>query len=402
MVEAGPARPIRVGFVMAGLYGGGAERAMLTIVEALDRTRFMPTLIVFDEHVDHLPPRDVPVLAVPRRGATPLHRLGSRMRQIADLVRDHHLDLLVSFLLGPNIVSVVAAKRAGIPVIVGERSAPSEVLSNANLGWARKIFWANLVRLAYPRASYVLTNTEGARDELLASLHIAPDRIAVIPNPIDIDRIVALASEPIDPGVELPPHPILVHVGRFSFAKDHDTLLGAFVRIRQRRPATLVLVGGGEDEARVRALSASLGLGDSVVFTGFTRNPYRYLARATVSVLTSRFEGLPNALIESMAVGAPIVSTACRFGPLEVLGDSEFGVLTPVGDAEAFAAAVDALLDDPERRRVLAERGRVRALDFDRRRLLPVYEALFERAVRRAGESAISASTRGQSLQPHR
>jgi glycosyltransferase involved in cell wall biosynthesis len=173
---------------------------------------------------------------------------------------------------------------------------------------------------------------------------------------------------------------VLVHVGRFTHAKDHETLLTAFAHIRSRRAASLVLVGDGETAARVRERTAELGLDRDVVFTGFTRNPYRYLARAAVSVLTSRFEGLPNVLIESMALGVPIVSTACPFGPLEILGDSQYGVLTPVGDPAAFAAAVDALLDDPARRRELAERGRRRARDFDRRHIGPVYEELFRRA----------------------
>src|SRR5262249_54928217 len=154
-----------------------------------------------------------------------------------------------------------------------------------------------------------------------------------------------------------PADPVIVHVGRFSYAKDHDTLLRAFALLRQRRTATLMLVGGGEDEARVRAMTASLGLAGDVIFTGFTRNPYRLLTPATISVLTSRFEGLPNALVEAMALGVPIVSTACQYGPIEVLGNGEYGVLAPVGDAAAVAAALESLLDDPGRRRELAARG---------------------------------------------
>src|SRR6185369_2994186 len=105
-----------------------------------------------------------------------------------------------------------------------------------------------------------------------------------------------------------PADPVLVHVGRFTHAKDHAPLRQEFAKIRRHRPAWLVPVGAGEDEARVRARTRELGLEADVIFTGFTRNPYRYLARATVSVLTSRFEGLPNALLESMALGIPIVS----------------------------------------------------------------------------------------------
>jgi glycosyltransferase involved in cell wall biosynthesis len=111
-----------------------------------------------------------------------------------------------------------------------------------------------------------------------------------------------------------------------------------------------------------------------------------------VSVLTSRFEGLPNVVIESLALGVPVVSTACEFGPGEILGNNEYGVLTPVGDPAAFAAAVEALLDDPVRRRHLSEVGPTRARDFDLRRIAPAYEELLTRTagLRPARESVAS------------
>lgn len=397
MVELQPSRPTRIGFVLTELVGGGAERSMLSIIDALDRRRFSPTLILFDSRQDHAPPRDVPIVVLSGRAPTGVGRLASRVVQLARVVRRERLDLLVSFLIGPNIVSIAAARLAGIPVVIGERSAPRAVLSRNNRPLRARSIWSALVRLMYPLASRIVTNTEGARAELVAFLKIPVDRIAVIPNPIDLQRIASLAAEPLDGEDALPDGPTLVHVGRFTHAKDHDTLLNAFALVRRHRPATLVLVGDGEDEARVRALSSALGLDAHVVFTGFTRNPYRYLARATVSVLTSRFEGLPNVLIESMALGVPIVSTACQYGPLEILGDNESGVLTPVGDAARFAAAVEALLDDPARRRELSERGRLRALDFDRTRVGPAYEDLFVRTAR--GGAAVPAikSTRATS-----
>jgi glycosyltransferase involved in cell wall biosynthesis len=382
MVERRP-QPIRVGFLIAGLYGGGAERSMLNIIETLDREQFAPSLILFDERFDYIPPEDLPVVVLSRPAWFRTGRFAARIVETARLIARHRIELLVSFLMGPNVVAIAAARLAGIPVIAGERSAPERVLSATHLGRKRAAFWTTLVRATYPRASLVMANTEGARAELLASLRMPAHRIVVMPNPIDIDRVVQLSREPLDPGIEWPDGAVLVHVGRFSYAKDHGTLLRALVRLRSRRPATLVLVGGGEDEQRVRSLCTTLGLDKDVIFTGFTRNPYKYLARATLCVLTSRFEGLPNALIEALALGVPIVSTACPYGPLEILGDNEYGVLTPVGDADAFADAVDALLNDPERMRDLAERGRIRAREYDRRTLGPKYQDLFARVVNR-------------------
>jgi len=363
--------------VLTELIGGGAERSMLSIIEALDRQRFEPILILFTDRRDHAPPAGVPIVTLSAAAPFGALRLMSRIREIARLVKRERIDLLVSFLIGPNIVSIAAAKLAGVPIVIGERSAPQTVLSAENPNLPLRGLWSWLVRVMYPRASHIITNTAGAKAELAGFIGVPAARISVIPNALDLERITSLAAEAPDADVVWPADPVLVHVGRFTHAKDHDTLLQAFAKIRRHRPASLVLVGDGEDEARVRARTRELGLEADVIFTGFTRNPYRYLARATVSVLTSRFEGLPNALIESMALGIPIVSTACQFGPVEVLGNNEYGVLTPVGDPEAFAAAVEALLDDPAKRRELSQRGLVRAADFDRRRVGPAYEDLF-------------------------
>ena len=368
---------LRVGFVLTELIGGGAERSMLSIIGALDRDRFDPVLILFERRIEHDPPRDVPLHVLSRRGVVGPGRMVSRIFELAALARRERLDLLVSFLTGPNLVATLAARRAGIPSLAGERSAPSFVLSRTNRQLRAPWLWSLLVRRIYPLASAILANTEGAKQELVAWLGVAPERITVVPNPIDLDRVRALAAEPLD-DPDLGSRPAIVHVGRFTYAKDHATLLHAFARVRAARPSMLVLVGGGEDEARVRALSVSLGLGRDVVFTGFTRNPYRYLARATLSVLSSRFEGLPNALIEAMALGIPIVSTACPYGPVELLHDGRCGVLVPVGDATALADAVIGLLDDRARRLALGAAGRARAREFDVDRIAHRYEALFE------------------------
>ena len=376
-----PSTPTRVGFVLTELIGGGAERSMLSIIDALDRRRFTPTLVLFTRRQDFTAPHGVPIVVLSGRAPSGALRLVSRALELARVVKRERLDLLVSFLIGPNVVSIAAARLAGVPVVIGERSAPRMVLSDANPHLRFRAFWSSLVRLLYPRASRIVTNTAGAKSELVVDWKVPAARVAVIPNGIDLERIALLAGEPMDDTSTWPADPVLVHVGRFTYAKDHDTLLNAFARLRRQRPATLVLVGDGEEAARVRARCTDLGVDNDVVFTGFTRNPYKYLARATVSVLTSRFEGLPNVLIESLALGVPIVSTACQHGPLEILENNRYGVLTPVGDAAAFAAAVGALLDDPSRRRELSERGRLRARDFDLRRIGPAYEELFARTV---------------------
>jgi glycosyltransferase involved in cell wall biosynthesis len=376
-VYTGVRTSCRIGFVLTELVGGGAERSMLSLIASIDRARFAPSLVLFDERLEHEVPPGVPLHVLPRRGPGGLGRMTTRVFALADLAQRERFDLLVSFLTGPNIVATLAARRAGIPVVIAERSAPRTALSAANAQLRTPWLWRRLVRQVYPLATHLLTNTGGAKRELVSDFRIDSDAITVIPNAIDLARIRELAAAPLDDKAVPLDRPLVVHVGRFSYAKDHETLLRAFAQVRAATPAALVLVGGGEDETRVRDLAASLGLDRDVVFTGFTRNPYRYLARATVLVLTSRFEGLPNALLEAMALGIPIVSTACEYGPVELLQAGGGGVLVPVGDATAVGGAILALLSDPARRAALGAEGLARVAAFDQTRIAREYEALF-------------------------
>ena len=123
-----------------------------------------------------------------------------------------------------------------------------------------------------------------------------------------------------------------------------------------------MILGEGEDRPRLEGLIAELGLGDCVALPGFGANPYAYMARAALFVLSSISEALPTALIEAMAVGTPVVATDCKCGPQEVLQDGRFGALVPVGDVAALAEAMSAALSAP-RRELPAEAVRPYTMD---------------------------------------
>ena len=138
--------------------------------------------------------------------------------------------------------------------------------------------------------------------------------------------------------------PVILAAGRLTEQKDYPTLLRAFSTLREAHRARLLILGEGELRPSLESLVAELGLVDDVIMSGYADNPYRYMARAAVFVLCSAWEGLPNALIEAMAVGTPVVATDCESGPREILAGGRYGILTPVGDAGALAAGLDDVL----------------------------------------------------------
>jgi len=206
--------------------------------------------------------------------------------------------------------------------------------------------WLRLrpIRRLYPRADAIIAVSAGVADDVMATSGIEPGRVRVVANPVvttELDRLAAgSADHPWVDGAR----PLLVAVGRLTRQKDLATLLHAFARLRAARQARLVILGEGEERAALEALVARLRLSDSVDLPGFRTNPYPLLAAADLFVLSSRWEGSPNALTEALYVGVPSVATDCPSGPCALLPPDR---LAPVGDAEALAARMAAALDRP-------------------------------------------------------
>jgi glycosyltransferase involved in cell wall biosynthesis len=184
-----------------------------------------------------------------------------------------------------------------------------------------------------------------ARD-LTGTFGIDPDRIRVLANPVDLDRVRAAIAEPIDAAI-LPPGdaPLIVAAGRLAEAKNYPLMIDAFARLRQRTPARLCILGQGELEVDLRQMIVARGLSGAVSLAGFQANPWKYIAKADVFLLTSRYEGFGNVLIEAMACGVPVVATASA-GTRDIVQHGTDGVLIEAHTASAIADVLFRLLSD--------------------------------------------------------
>ena len=248
--------------------------------------------------------------------------------------------------------------------------------SSEGAGRWRALLASRLVCRAIPQADAIVAVSRGVAEEWSRAAHVPRDRITTIYNPVVGRDLPALAQAPpghpwFEPGAP----PVILGAGRLVEQKDYPTLIRAFATVREWRPARLVILGEGEHRGRLEALAANLGLAAHVSFTGFVANPLAYMARAGVFVLSSRWEGLGNVLIEALACGCPVVSTDCPSGPAEILEGGEYGRLVAVGDPAALAAAILATLDDPPLRQRLVARG----MQFTAERAARCYAGLIPR-----------------------
>lgn len=216
--------------------------------------------------------------------------------------------------------------------------------------WITKKIERVLLSWLYPKADGIVADSRGVANDFIDYIGIGSDRIKVIYNPIITSRLWEEARMPVDhPFFRPGKHPVILGVGRLSEPKNFPLLIRAFDLLRRRMPVRLLILGEGEERSALESLVKSLGLGAEVSLPGFVRSPFPYMSKASVFVLSSSWEGLPGALIEAMACGAPVVSTDCPNGPAEILDGGKYGHLVPVGDEEALASAIEACLKGDRR-----------------------------------------------------
>jgi glycosyltransferase involved in cell wall biosynthesis len=296
-----------------------------------------------------------------RRGRT--MRVPIQALRFASLVTREKPRGVVSFLARANLVNVLARDLT--------RHRFRSVLSEQNFNTMQyadgieQRALLRVMRLVYRRADHVVANCGPLADNLQASFGIRRQRLIVIPNPVDVDRLRALSSERFDaPALRDLPSKWLLYAGRLNQQKNPILLLRAFKRVRDDMCCKLVMAGDGPLRREVNDAIAALDLSDDVISLGWVDNPFPLMSRATAFVLSSDYEGSSNALLQAMALGCPVIATDSPGGSREALLNGEAGILVPPRDENALAAAIKEVMEDDSLRERLVARGRSAALAY--------------------------------------
>jgi len=242
-------------------------------------------------------------------------------------------------------VAILAKRLAGVStkVVVSEHSQLSlETRTGDPLGNRMKSRLIPMaVRFLYPFANGIIAVSHGVAQDLAETAKLPLESIEVIYNPTIMPSLVEASGESVEQGwFSGDQPPVILAVGRLEPQKDLPTLIRAFAQVRRVQPAKLMILGSGQEKSKLKGLIQELGLEEDVEMPGFVSNPYAYMAKASVFVLSSMWEGLPTVLIEALAVGVPVVSTDCPSGPAEILDGGKYGELVPVGECGAIAEAI--------------------------------------------------------------
>jgi glycosyltransferase involved in cell wall biosynthesis len=281
-------------------------------------------------------PKDVEVISLDRP------RSSQRLFPLVRLLRERRPDVLLSTLQQNNLIAMWAKLLAGVDTrVILRQGTPfterqigpaATVLDRVSTG----LYW-----IFYPKADAFIATSHGVADDLVNNVGVPRDKIRLIYNGVIASDFFARSEEEVShPFFTKDGPPVFLGVGRLTPEKGFATLIDAFAEYRRSAPAKLVFLGEGPLRETLEQRCASHGMVADVAFLGFQRNPYAYMRRATALVVASLYEGFGNALAEALALGTFTISTDCPSGPADILDHGRFGLLVPVGDAAAMAAAM--------------------------------------------------------------
>lgn len=334
----------RLAVVISFSGDGGVERMILNLVEQFAAMGVAVDLLTIRANSSHLStlPAGVRHVDLGIRHATlatpALMRYLKRERPAAMLVaKDRAIrSAALARRLSGSSVRLVGRLGTNLSAALEGKSALQR--------WSRYL----PMRWLYPYVDTIIAVSEGVAGDTIRITGLAAERVQVVRNPVITSRLSALVKE-ATPHVWLddPSIPVLLGAGRLTRQKDFHTLLRAFALVRSRQRCRLLILGEGAHRESLMELAQELKVIEDFALPGFTQNPYAYMARANVFVLSSAWEGSPNVLTEALALGTPVVATDCPSGPREILRDGEYGPLVTIGDAEGMATAIEQVLAQP-------------------------------------------------------
>ena len=391
--------------IIHSLLRGGAEHVFAQLINQL-HTRFEIHVILIHNGIAYTLPPDVAVTGLKEKlfenFLISYCRLPYSAYKVYRYCKKHQIKTRISVLNRPTIINAFLKSVFKLEgkVIICERSNQAQFIEFLSRGNKLKSsIYKKVIVSAYRQADLILTNSKLTAAGIQQSFEIT-NEVKVIYNPVDIKGINDKAGEvphfEFEPGITY-----FIGVGVMRAEKNWALLVKA-IALMNNPNIKLILVGYGSEKElnKMNAIVAELGVQDKIIFTGMQPNPYQYIARAHCLVLCSMLEGFPNVVLESLALGVPVISTDCRSGPREILAPgtnpemevtnslelAEFGILCPVNSEALLAEAMHKMYTDKNLHGSYALKAKQRAGDFEATIISQQYGDVFSQLKQTAGK----------------
>ena len=307
----------KIFFLIPRLAAGGAEQVFLTLLRHIDRQKYEPGLVTIGKLTGENGQLRESLAADVRLFELGLSRVRYSVPALVRLVRSEKPDVIISTLghLNVLLLSIRRFLRPRTNILVRETNTVSEDLKGTSKWWFKP-----LIRVSYAKADKVICQATEMMRDLVENFSVAPQKAAIIHNPVDLERIESLSGASDNPFPSSAKGKNILCVGRLSRQKRFDKAITAFSRYQSKnRSAQLWIIGQGPLQDELESLCSNLGISGSVHFVGFKSNPYSWMKNCDLFMLTSQYEGLPNVLLEALACGCPVVAVDCPGGVREIL-----------------------------------------------------------------------------------
>ncbi len=331
-----------IALFLPSLKVGGAEKAMVLLANQFSALGYTVDLLLVKKEGEFLHDVSPEVTVVDFRS----NRTLTALFPLISYLRRRRPAGLIASMVHCNIVALLARSLARVRtrVLIRQENTMSRAARNAPTVRGEWIPW--IARIMYPKADAIIAVSNGVADDMSEFLDIPRQKIETVYNPCAVKKVVQASTQHVDHPWFVPDSPpVIVSMGRLHPQKDYGTLLEAFRTVRANREARLLIMGEGAERDKLTALARELGISEFLSLPGSLANPFPYLTRAHVFVLSSRWEGFGLVLVEAMACGITVVSTDCPNGPREVLDGGRYGILVPMGNPEALAEGILRALD---------------------------------------------------------
>lgn len=349
---------------LPSLAAGGAPRIMINVGMYLDVQGYNVEFVLARKEGEFLD--DVEQMSVVGLNS----RVIGAVLPLRKYLREKKPTVLMSTTHAANLAAIWATSLARVQtkLVVREPTTLSNQAKEFTTSKDKLI--PPLVKYSYPHADQFIAISKGVKDELTDTVGIDQSKIEVIYNPIITPDIEPKSKEPVEHPWFDEAEPVVLSAGRLTPQKDFRTLIKAFDKLREKLNAKLVILGEGEQRQTLEKLIEEVGQADCIDLHGYVDNPYKYMRKADLFVLSSAWEGFGNVIVEAMACGTPVVSTDCESGPAEILADGEYGCLVPVGNHKQLSKSmVDMLNKEHDVVKI-----QQRAHEFTPDKVIPQYE----------------------------
>jgi glycosyltransferase involved in cell wall biosynthesis len=371
-----------IAFIIPSLSGGGAERVVSNLSKAVPEDH--NKIIIIYHEKDNPYEHDGTVINLGIEGSDNLFfktiNTIKRLKKIKDIKKNYSISKTYSFLDNPNLLNVLSMKKDEAFVSIRNQQS-------LEFKGLKKIIHKFVVNKLYTKAKFIVAISNGVKQDLIDNFNVDEKKIKVIHNPVDVAMVDRLKTkDSITKGT----NPTIVTAGRLENQKGQWHLIRAFKKVVDFFPdATLQILGEGSLKKSLETLAEELGIRENIQFVGFQSNPYKYIYKADVFVLTSLYEGFGNVILEAMACGVPVISTDCKSGPREIIAPDtpyeklvgyeicEYGILTPTPEGDNFnsidsltsaetsiSESMIHLLNDDELKKSLSKKSTLRINDF--------------------------------------